>query len=74
MQACIWIPTILLLLLFSSPGSSQEGEAPASDDPWAGVEEMVVTSTGQIDSLTSGTVSVTAFDSTDLDHYLRNGF
>ena len=66
-QICISIPTILLALLFSLPGSSQERESRASDDPWAGVEEMVVTSTGLIDSLTSGTVSVTAFDSTDLE-------
>lgn len=59
--------SILSLSIASSvlaqDGESEEGGA----DPWAGVEEMVVTSSGVIDALTSATVSVTAFDSSDLE-------
>ena len=56
----------LLSILLAVPAAAQEGPNEASD-PWAGVEEMVVTSSGVIDALTSATVSVTAFDSSDLE-------
>jgi iron complex outermembrane recepter protein len=44
-------------------------DAKVDEDPWAGVEEMVVTGGNVLDALTSTTVSVTAFDSTDLDAF-----
>jgi len=67
---CVAFTTAILLallpVLISSPAMAQEA-ATAENDPWAGVEEMVVTSSGVIDALTSATVSVTAFDSSDLE-------
>ena len=47
--------------------ASTQAIAQSESDPWAGVEEMVVTSSDVIDALTSSTVSVTAFDSSDLE-------
>ena len=47
--------------------ATAQDAATEENDPWAGVEEMVVTSSGVIDALTSATVSVTAFDSSDLE-------
>lgn len=47
-----------------------QASAPAqasSSDPWAGVEEMVVTSSGTLEALTKTSVSVTAFDSSELE-------
>ena len=58
--------TALRSIPLAVPATAQEGPNEASD-PWAGVEEMVVTSSGVIDALTSATVSVTAFDSSDLE-------
>ena len=57
---------VLVAHLIARPAMAQDAAADTRD-PWAGVEEMVVTSSGVIDALTSATVSVTAFDSSDLE-------
>ena len=59
--------TTLLALVLAFSAMAQEGSTPVENDPWAGVEEMVVTSSGVLDALTASTVSVTAFDSSDLE-------
>lgn len=47
--------------------SSGSGAAGAKADPFAGVEEMVVTSSAMVGSLTETSTSVTAFDALKLD-------
>lgn len=47
--------------------AQQAANSSSGDDAWAGVEEMIVTGSGSLDALTSTTVSVTAFDTADLD-------
>ena len=55
----------LVLLCLSGTSATAQG-AKGDGDPWSGVEEMVVTGGGVLDALTTSTVSVTAFDSTEL--------
>lgn len=57
------LPAAAMLVLCSAIAAAQE----ATSDPWSGVEEMVVTGSGVLDALTSSTVSVTAFDSSELE-------
>jgi len=57
------IPTIVAVLAIQGLAFAQ---TTPEDDPWANVEEMVVTSSGALAGLTDATTSVTAFDSEDL--------
>ncbi len=65
-RACIAIPTLVMLLTGATLAVAQS-EPIDDSNPWAGVEEMVVTGSGMLDALTSATISVTAFDSNDLE-------
>ena len=65
-EPCGSLTTPVLIAVLMSLTSTQ-AIAQSESDPWAGVEEMVVTSSDVIDALTSSTVSVTAFDSSDLE-------
>ena len=47
--------------------SARADEANEAADPWAGVEEMVVTSEGVLSALTKTSVAVTAFDAGELE-------
>jgi iron complex outermembrane receptor protein len=60
-----WLVLLVALVTLLSP--SLLAAQDASSDPWAGVEEMVVTGSGVLDALTSSAVSVTAFDSSELE-------
>jgi iron complex outermembrane receptor protein len=63
-QLCSALLTAVFLALGFVPTAAAQETA---DDPWAGVEEMVVSGSSVLDALTSSTVSVTAFDSSDLE-------
>lgn len=53
--------------LSASAQSSDAPAAGAANDPFAGVEEMVVVGSGQTEALTTGSTSVTSFDALKLE-------
>ncbi len=57
--------TIICLLAIVAPGAglAQRGER---EDPWAGVEQMIVTGAGGVSALLEAPTSVVAFDGDDL--------
>ncbi len=61
-------PFVVALALVSGPATPRAQEAESQDEnPWAGVEEMIVTSDGVLSALTKSSVAVTAFDSAELE-------
>ncbi len=54
---CVWV-------LGAPPA---RGQVPPEDDPWVGIEELVVTGNAQSTVLTQSTISVEGFDDTDLE-------
>ena len=70
-----WHATVLLTIalmltdaLFAGvqvAGAQEAGES--AEDPWSDVETMVVVGSGTVDALTSTSISVTAFDSSELE-------
>ena len=65
-----WHATVLLMIALPLVGASLAGAQEASEsaeDPWSDVETMVVVGSGSVDALTSTSISVTAFDSSELE-------
>lgn len=61
----------IVLCLSSRPALGQTGATgrEGGDDPFAGVEQFVVTGSSTVDALTKSTMSVTSFDAADLVDY-----
>ena len=65
-SSLLTVLTALVIALLSAPASGQN--AGDDDDIWAGIEEMVVTSSGGVtDLLQSESTAITAFDSFELE-------
>lgn len=65
-----WVPwgvLLLALLIMSRPAYSQDSDDLDGSSPWSGVEVMIVTGTGGVSGLLTGTTSVTAFDAETLN-------
>ena len=61
-------PILVALALGWHPAPTRAQEAQEQgDNPWAGVEEMIVTSDGVLAGLTKSSVAVTAFDASELE-------
>lgn len=58
---------LALIGLWTTASAAQESDDPLQNDPWAGIEEMVVVGSGSAAALLSAPTSVVAFDSADLD-------
>ena len=64
------LPLMLILTLAlgaARPATAQDGGSAGADDPWAGVEEMIVQGTGTEGLLATAGTSMTAFDAGELE-------
>ena len=64
---------VALSMLLATAAAGQEDEVspddPELDDPWAGVEQMVIVGKGFAGTLTDASISVTSFDAGDLEAF-----
>ncbi len=58
---------MIALLLGGAAVAGAQGASESAEDPWSDVETMVVVGSGSVDALTSTSISVTAFDSSELE-------